>query len=112
MALAERGLVEVAVREPDHYTHIRMTPAGRKLVRSWTGQAYKAPPPGTLREWHWRALAKAYAAGAEGLEGEYGDYGHIGWTTWRRLIDYKLGPLAVGGRGALVDSDPQQPRVR
>src|SRR5438093_9367819 len=48
---------------------------GRKLARCWTGaKAYKAPPPGTLKEWHWRALVKAYGAGDAGLEGEYGDY--------------------------------------
>ncbi len=58
--------------------YLRVTPAGRRLVRAWTGQtAYKAPCAGTLREWHWRALAKAYAAFDEGLEGEYGDYAHI-----------------------------------
>ncbi len=89
-ALADRGLVHVRVRGPDGYTHVRMTTAGRKLVRSWTGQkAYKAAPPGTLKEWHWRALARAYAAGDNGLE----DYGHIGWGTWLRLREYKWGAL-------------------
>jgi hypothetical protein len=77
---------------------VRLTPAGRRLARSWTGQqAYKPPPPGTLREWHWRALALAYAAGDEGIEGEYDDYGRIGWTTWRRLINYKWGVLIIEG---------------
>jgi hypothetical protein len=53
------GMIQVQIRGPDSYTHIRMTPAGRKLVRSWIGQKeYNAPPAGTLREWHWRALAK------------------------------------------------------
>ena len=53
-----------------------MTTAWRKVLRSWTGQkAYEAAPPGTLKEWHWRALAKAYAAGDDGLAGEYGVYG-------------------------------------
>jgi hypothetical protein len=71
-----------------------MTAAGRKLARSWTGtQTYKAPPAGTLKEWHWRALAKAYAAGEEGLEGSYGDYANIGWNTWLGLRDYKRGAL-------------------
>ena len=28
-------------------------------MRSWTGaKAYKAPPAGTLNEWHWRALVE------------------------------------------------------
>jgi hypothetical protein len=107
-ALADRGLVEVDWREQNVWgqrkPYIRLTPTGRRLARSWTGQkAQKAPPAGTLREWHWRALAKAYAAGDEGLDGSYGDYANIGWNTWLRLRDYKLGPLAVGGRGALIE---------
>jgi hypothetical protein len=93
-ALAARGLVQVGTRGPDGYPHLRITPAGRRLVRSWTGaKTYKAPPAGALKEWHWRALAKAYAAGAEGLEGSYGDYANIGWNTWLRLRDYKRGAL-------------------
>jgi hypothetical protein len=48
-ALAARGLVRVGTCGPDGYSHLRMTTAGRKLVRSWTGtQAYKAPPAGML----------------------------------------------------------------
>ena len=74
-----------------------MTTAGRKLVRSWTGaKAYKAPPAGTLKEWHWRALAHAYAAGEQGIGlGEDNSiwYAHIGWNTWLRLRDYKGGGL-------------------
>jgi hypothetical protein len=93
-ALAARGLVQVGVRGRDGYPLLRMTPAGRKLARSWTGtQTYKAPPASTLKEWHWRALAKACAAGDEGLEGSYGDYANIGWNTWLRLRDYKRGAL-------------------
>jgi hypothetical protein len=97
-ALADRGLVQVEWRELNVWgqrkPYLRLTPAGRKLARSWTGaKAYKAPPAGTLREWHWRALAKAYAAGDEGLEGFYGDYANIGWNTWLRLRDYKWGAL-------------------
>jgi len=53
---------------------------------------------GALREWHWHALAKAYAADDEGLGGEDGDYARIGWNTWLRLRDYK--------RGALVEEVP------
>jgi hypothetical protein len=62
----------------------------------------KAPPAGTLKEWHWRALAKAYAAGDEGLEGEYGVYAHIGERTWQRLLEYKRGAL-VEERGTVID---------
>ena len=97
-ALADRGLVEVNWHGRNVWgqlkPHVRLTPAGRRLGRSWTGtKAYKAPPSGTLKEWHWRALAKAYAAGDAGLEGSYGDYGNIGWNTWLRLRDYKRGAL-------------------
>ncbi len=52
-------------------------------------------PAGTLREWHWRALALAYAS-PEGLERD-GDlparYGGLGWPTWRRLRDHRGGAL-------------------
>jgi len=93
-ALASRCLVQVGTRGPDGHTHLRITPAGRKLVRSWTGaKTYKAPPAGTLKEWHWRALARAYAAGNEGVDGSYGVYANIGWNTWLRLRDYKWGAL-------------------
>jgi hypothetical protein len=99
-ALADRGLVQIEEREFNVHgqrkPYIRMTPAGRKLVRSWTGtKAYQAPPTGTLREWHWRALGLAYAAGETGLLGEYGDYGGLGWPTWRRLLDYRWGALVT-----------------
>ena len=36
-ALATRGLVQVGIRGPDGYPHLRITPAGRRLVQSWTG---------------------------------------------------------------------------
>ena len=113
-ALADRGLIEVDWRERNVWgqrkPYIRLTPAGRRLARSWTGQkAYEAPPAGTLREWHWRALAKAYAAGDEGLEGEYGDYGRIGWNTWLRLRDYKRGGLVEEVPGISYCNPPAGP---
>ncbi len=81
--------------------YIRLTPAGRKLARFWTGQtAYKAPSAGTLREWQWRALAVSYAASDAGLEGSYGEYAGIGWGTWLRLRDYRGGGL-VEERGGV-----------
>jgi hypothetical protein len=102
-ALADRGLVSVQWHrvnvDGQGVPHLRMTTKGRQLARSWTGaKAYKPPPAGTLKEWHWRALAKAYAAGEEGLEGEYGVYAHIVERTWQRLLEYK--------RGALVEERP------
>jgi hypothetical protein len=61
---------------------MRMSTKGRQLAHSWTGaKAHTAPPAGTLKEWHWRALAKTYAAGDEGLDGEYGIYDHIRGPT-------------------------------
>jgi len=97
-ALADRGLVSVQWHRINVYgqgvPHLRISTRGRQLARSWTGRkAYKAPPAGTLKEWHWRALAKAYAAGDEGLQGEYGVYAHIGERTWQRLLEYKWGAL-------------------
>jgi hypothetical protein len=109
-ALAARGLVEVSTRGPNSYPYLRITPAGRRLARSWTGKpACKAPPPGTLREWHWRALAKAYAAGDAGLEGEYRNYAHIGERTWQRLLEYRWGAL-VEERGTGEYRDHRQVR--
>ena len=92
-----------------------MTTKGRQLARSWTGvKAYKAPPAGTLKEWHWRALAKAYAAGDEGLKGEYGVYAHIGDRTWQRLLEYKRGALVEERRtdGASTMALPWRDAVR
>lgn len=74
---------------------LQITSAGRKLVRSATGaKAYRPGSPGTLREWHWRAMVEAWKARPDGLKSEYGeDYGHIAWNTWLRLRDFKAGPL-------------------
>jgi hypothetical protein len=96
-ALADRGLIELDWRDLNVWgqrkPYIRLTSAGRRLARSWTGQhAYKAPPAGTLREWHWRALAAAYTAGEQGLPDTGGGYGGIGWSTWRRLEEYGARP--------------------
>ncbi len=79
--------------------YIRMSTPGRKVAR--TGLGEKAPeklPAGGLREWHWRALAKAYAAGERGLEdGGGGAYARIGWRTWLRLVDYRSTAQGLGG---------------
>jgi hypothetical protein len=97
-ALADRGLVSVqwhcVIVHGQGVPHLRMSTKGRMLARAWTGgKAYKAPPPGTLKEWHWRALAKVYAAGDDGIEGEYAVYAHIGDRMWQRLLEYKQSPL-------------------
>ena len=67
---------------------IQITKVGRALVR----QALTIQPrvAGTLQEWHWRALAKAYAAGSDGVREERRGYGSIGWNTWLRLRDYQI----------------------
>lgn len=115
-ALADRGLlltrkawmwVRIGNRIGDvEVLYVRMTTKGRAAVRA----GIEEPPPegclpgetklpaGTLREWHWRALAKAYAAGEEGLEGDGGGYyGRTGWRTWLRLRDYKNDRDGFGG---------------
>jgi hypothetical protein len=94
-ALADRAMVEVLWHRLNVHgqgvPHIRLTPAGRRLGWSWTGtKAYKAPPTGTLKEWHWRALAKAYAAGEEGLEGSA--------VRQRRLRQHRVEHLATAAR--------------
>lgn len=70
---------------------VRMTRKGRTVARAGLGEKTpKKLPPGTLKEWHWRALARAYAAGKDGLPDDGGDsYGRIGWRTWLRLRDYR-----------------------
>ena len=88
-ALESRGLIWCRGTDMES-VYLRMTPKGRKVVRAALGEA--APqklPSGMLREWHWAALAKAYAAGSKGIPSDgTGYYAHIGWNTWRRLLDY------------------------
>jgi hypothetical protein len=75
----------------DPLVSIQITPAGRKLVRpALSIQLPKRLPTGSLREWHWRALALAYAARQSGgikQEGSY--YGRIGWNTQLIEVDNK-----------------------
>ena len=81
----------------DPLVYVQITKEGRKLVREATsGQHEKPPPPGTLREWHWRAMVEAWKgrpAGVMASGGWYGDYGRTGWKTWLRLREYRGGPL-------------------
>lgn len=96
-ALERRGLIDhreryepgIASLEP--LTSVRLTRKGRALARKLLGEsAPKKLPKGTLREWHWNALARLYEAGGE-LSSEFhvsGCYGGIGWKTWLRLRDY------------------------
>ncbi|MEW6638348.1 MAG: hypothetical protein AB1425_16210 [Actinomycetota bacterium] len=70
---------------------VRMTRKGRGVARATLGEeAPKKPPPGTLEEWHRRALARAYAAGKDGLPDDGGGYyGKVGRRTWLGLRDYR-----------------------
>src|SRR5437868_4923568 len=101
-ALRARGLVLLRYERGvfgEEIPFIRLTTNGRRLARAWTGaKAHKAPPPGTLKEWHWRALAKAWAAGVEGIEGEYGVYAYIGERTWQWLLEHRSGALVAERR--------------
>ena len=101
-ALRSRGIISEwqGILEPDPIPVIQITPAGRKLVRQALGVQMTRHVTGTLQEWHWRALAKAYAEregkGVAMEHGWYGDYGHSGWKTWLRLREYKPAPLVQG----------------
>ena len=70
---------------------VYLTTKGRRLVRAVTGQhAQPSLPVGSLREWHWRALSKAYGAGKEGVPREGIGFGRIGWNTWVRMRNYTI----------------------
>jgi hypothetical protein len=84
-------------------TYVQITPVGRKLVRQATDeQREKSLLPGTLREWHWRAITEVWKSRPAGVKMEhdwYGDYGGMSWKTWLRLRDYK----AQGEEKSLVE---------
>src|SRR5256885_14402464 len=45
----------------ERFLMLQITPAGRKLVRSATGeQREKSLLSGTLKEWHWKAMVEAW----------------------------------------------------
>jgi len=78
----------------DRFLMLQITKEGRAIVRSATGaKAYRPGTPGSLREWHWRAMAEAWKGRPAGVKDENGYYGHISWNTWLRLRDYKAGAL-------------------
>lgn len=97
VALETRGLIQCRHEFDLDFVWIRLTTQGRKVARTGLGeQAPKKLPTGTLREWHWQALAKLYAASEAGLWDDgvrSGYYGEIRWNTWLRLRDYKAGAL-------------------
>ncbi len=77
-------------RDSDHealerFLMLQLTKEGRALVRAATGvKAYRPGAPGTLREWHWKAMVAAWRARPAGVQDENSYYGHIGWNTWLR----------------------------
>lgn len=107
-ALEVRGLIEVT-GDWTSTVYIQMTAKGRKLAREDLGvQAPKALKTGQLREWHWRALCRAYVCGLAGMGCEdTGDgYGYISWNTVLRLRDYKTGGQDRGLIRERLRSDP------
>jgi len=73
---------------------VQITAAGRKVVREGKALApAKKLPVGTLREWHWRGLCRAYVQGDQGMhyDQDTGDrFGYVSWNTILRLRDYKV----------------------
>jgi hypothetical protein len=99
-ALERRGLIEVRyditaydgqpILTNEPIPAIQITKAGRALVRKALGVPSGKQVVGTLQEWHWRAIAKAYEAGEHGVREEGLGYGRSGWNTWLRLRDYQI----------------------
>ena len=110
-ALERRGLVECRYERGSLGTfslYVQITKDGRKLVRDALG--VKPTPKlavGTLQEWHWRALCRAYTLDGKGMpyDKDTGDgFGYVSWKSVLRLRDYKIGgeeyPLIKdGGNG-------------
>lgn len=96
-ALDYRGLV-LCKYEPGSLggpiLFVQITKAGRKLVRdALSVKAPKALPVGTLRQWHWCALCRAYVRAEQGIgyDKDTGDgFGYVSWNTCLRLRDYTI----------------------
>lgn len=96
-ALERRGLVLTKYEaDPLGFSilFVQITKAGRKLVREALAIVpEKKLPVGTLREWHWRALCRAYVRGDQGMgyNQDTGDgFGYVSWNTCLRLRDYRV----------------------
>jgi len=97
LGLERRGLV-LTKYEPGTLgvpiLFVQITKEGRKVVREALHiKAPKALSVGTLREWHWRALCRAYVRGEQGMgyDSDTGDdFGYVSWNTCLRLRDYKV----------------------
>lgn len=114
-ALEKRGYIQVNYKRvnphprSDILVWIRLTTKGRALARRALGESAPAKlPPGALREWHWRALCRAWVAWQNGERGIHSDedtgdgFGSVSWTTILRLRDYRAGgedkPLIHDGK--------------
>lgn len=104
-ALEKRGLiicrysdrtrdgVPVLLAPGERVLAMQITVKERKVVRAALDEPKtQRLPPGTLREWHWKAMVAAWKTRPTGVIQD-GNYGHIGWNTWLRLRDYKAGGL-------------------
>ncbi len=97
-ALEERGLILAESERinphvrSDLIVNVQITKAGRKLVCSALNITARATlPVGTLREWHWRALCRAYVRDEQGIgydENLEDGFGYVNWNTCLRLRDY------------------------
>jgi len=57
----------------ERFLMLQITKERRKLVRSATGaKAHRPGSPGTLREWHWKAMSEAWKSRPAGVKSEYG----------------------------------------
>lgn len=84
-ALENRGLILVKY---DVSLYVRLTTKGRRMMRQALNISTRVTQPvGTLREWHWRALAHAYMCGDQGVHGWPKG---IGSSTIRRLREYQV----------------------
>lgn len=96
-ALRRRGLV-LCKYEPGSLggpiLFVQITKVGRRMVREALNvKAPKALPVGTLREWHWRALCRAYVRGDQGMQYDKDTedgFGYVSWNTCLRLRDYTV----------------------
>lgn len=97
--LESRKLIDIRYQPTigDPIPEIKITSAGRKLARSWTGEtARKARLKGQLAERQWAARVRLWQAGAEGIDSDTLLYskGGFGWMpTLYRLDRYKPAPL-------------------
>lgn len=96
-ALSARGFIEMRYVGIEQIPEIKITPKGRKAVRSETGQhAHKPRPKGVLAERQWAALVRLWQVGDQGIGNDTLLYDRGGFTyipTIHRLVTYSPRPL-------------------